>query len=270
MLARGDIENDLNRNGELALQAAVLKWWRETDRGDRHFLALDVGANVGEWTEALLAEADRQGVTNLAVIGFEPVPDTADLLRRRIAGMTNGSRCEVVQAALSDANGTAVIHAVAGGGGTSSLHPGPGVTGGEQLTIRTITADGFAHERGLDAVHLMKIDAEGHDIHVLKGAGRMLEQGMVAVCQFEYNHRWVHSRSFLRDAFELVQGLPYRVGKVLPEGVELFGEWHPEMERFFEGNYALLRNDVAACVGAMAGGFDRFNTLERNAAGDEK
>jgi len=270
MLARGEVENDLKRNGELALQAAVLKWWRATNRGDHRFLALDVGANVGEWTQALLAEAERQGVTNVAVIGFEPVPDTADLLRRRIAGMANGSRCEVVQAALSDANGTAVIHAVAGGGGTSSLHPASGVTGGEHLTIRTITADAFARERGLDAVHLMKIDAEGHDIHVLKGAGQMLEKGMVAVCQFEYNHRWVHSRSFLRDAFELAKGLPYSVGKILPEGVELFREWHPEMERFFEGNYALVRNDVAACVGARLGGFDPFNTFERHAAGDGK
>ena len=68
----------------------------------------------------------------------------------------------------------------------------------------------------------MKIDTEGHDLTVLRGARTLLADHRVAVVQFEYNHRWVFARAFLRDAFDFLASLGYLVGKLTPKGVEFY------------------------------------------------
>ena len=65
---------------------------------------------------------------------------------------------------------------------------------------------------------LVKIDTEGHDLTVLRGARAMLAEHRIAVVQFEYNHRWVFARAFLRDAFEFLADLGYRGRQAHPEG----------------------------------------------------
>jgi hypothetical protein len=98
---------------------------------------------------------------------------------------------------------------------------------------------------------LVKIDTEGHDLTILRGAGALLAGHRIAVAQFEYNHRWVFARAFLRDAFELLAGHGYQIGKLTPKGVEFYPGWDPDLETFVEGNYV-------ACTPAVA---DRLPTV---------
>ena len=50
--------------------------------------------------------------------------------------------------------------------------------------------------------------------------------------------------NFLKDAFDLVVGLPYTIGKVTPSSVEFFSEWHFEWKDFFEANFVIVHNDA--------------------------
>ena len=52
-------------------------------------------------------------------------------------------------------------------------------------------------------------------------------------------------RSFLRDAFELLGPLGYRLGKLTPHGVEFYPGWDAELETFVEGNYLACVPQVA-------------------------
>jgi hypothetical protein len=45
---------------------------------------------------------------------------------------------------------------------------------------------------------MIKIDAEGHDLAVLRGGQQLLKTHAISVLQFEYNHRWIYSRTYLR------------------------------------------------------------------------
>ena len=57
-------------------------------------------------------------------------------------------------------------------------------------------------------------------IWLCSAAGKSCSQiHRIQVTRFEYNHRWVMSRNFLRDAFELLLPLGYELGKLTP------GEW---------------------------------------------
>ena len=98
-------------------------------------------------------------------------------------------------------------------------------------------------------------------MEVIIGALPLLKHGKIAVLQFEYNHRWIFSRHFLKDVFDAVEGLPYKVGKICPNHIEIYEKWYPENERFFEANYVLLRNDSIAWFDTRLCRLDVNNTL---------
>ncbi len=228
--ARLDTLNEITENGEAAVQRAVLIGTAPTVE----LVIVDVGANVGDWTGQVLSAADQLRPSNLRVFALEPAGRTFGLLKRRLG---QESRVTLVNKGASDAEGTATLHVPPDrAAGTSSLH-GESVGGPTSETVALTTIDSFCAGHGLDHLHLVKIDTEGHDLLVLRGATRMLSQRAIEVIQFEYNHRWVYARQFLRDAFELLQPLGYQLGKVTSQGIERYGAWHPELETFREGNY---------------------------------
>jgi hypothetical protein len=128
--------------------------------------------------------------------------------------------------------------------GTNSLHASPRDRDPTITKIRATTAETYCRTHEIETVHLFKSDTEGHDLDVMLGSSTLLKEGKIWVFQFEYNHRWVYSRHFLKDVFDFTESLPYNVGKLTPEGLEIFERWDPELERFFEGNYVLIRQDV--------------------------
>ena len=91
-----------------------------------------------------------------------------------------------------------------------------------QENVVTTTLDSYAEQSCVARFTLVKIDAEGHDLAVLRGAHTLLSEHRIAVAQFEYNHRWIFGRFYLRDAFEFLLPLGYRVGKLTPRGVEFY------------------------------------------------
>lgn len=97
-------------------------------------------------------------------------------------------------------------------------------------------------------------------MQILYGARELLARERVTVFQFEYNHRWVYSRHFLKDVFDFARSLPYILGKITLTGIEFYDEWHPELERYFEGNYVLMHRDSVCRFAHKRGQFDQRNT----------
>lgn len=232
--SRLDIPNSMSTNGEIALQSWVLALNEATPLVD----VIDVGANTGEWSRALLATARQAGHPAVMLRAFEPSFDTCGLLRAALQGQP----AMVYQCALSDRVGEAIMSVVAPAAGTNSLHPGTAAFAGTAETVPTTTLDVFAAKNGISHVHLLKIDTEGHDLHVLRGARGLLGSHSIDVMQFEYNHRWIYARAFLRDVFELLAPTQYAIGKLTPSGVEFYPHWDPDLETFVEGNYIACTN----------------------------
>jgi FkbM family methyltransferase len=245
-MARGDFLNRPETNGEYWLLDRFL----ESAGGGAVFL--DVGANVGDWTLRALESASRAGVS-IRVHAFEPSAGTRDLLERRLSGR---GAVQVDPRALAASEGEADFFSNAVGSGTNSLSA---LSGETVERVRTTTLDAFVVENGLRNVGLLKIDAEGFDFEVLKGGERTLAAGLVEVAQFEYNGQWLVNHRALRDVFEYLRGKPYRFGKLAGRSIELYAEWHPELDRFFENNYVLIRNGSPLLEGARPMRFDLSN-----------
>ena len=230
--ARLDLQNDMEVNGELYIQQVALGGTAPSP-----LVCFDVGANVGLWSRALLQQADRKSIA-AQVHAFEPCRETFAALTNNLNGNGRAGKFLAVRKACSDHIGRATLNIVQPGCCgvnsivTESRFP---VQAREEVELTTI--DAYCREASLASIRLLKIDAEGHDLAVIKGAAEMLRRKAIDIIQFEYNQSWIEARSFLRDAFETVQAFGYELGKVTRRGVEFYQGWALELETFVEGNY---------------------------------
>jgi hypothetical protein len=72
----------------------------------------------------------------------------------------------------------------------------------------------LAEELNLERIDFLKIDTEGHELEVLRGAKRLISAGAIGLLQIEFNEMNVVSRVFMRDILTLLPG--YRVYRLLP------------------------------------------------------
>lgn len=223
----------------------------------------DIGANQGDWTRHVLEAmpSNRRKVDRLALHAFEPVPATARIYQNTIALLPGADSVTLHEFAMSDAPGEAEIGIYEAGAGTNSLHFNQDARQTEttvKITLSTI--DGFLRDRDLSRVHYIKCDTEGHDSKVIAGASQSLAAEAIDVLQFEYNHRWVFGRAFLKDVFDLIAPLPYSLAKITETGAVLYPDWHPELDRFFQSNYMLIHDRALDWFDLYRGCFDGANT----------
>jgi FkbM family methyltransferase len=144
--------------------------------------AFDVGANVGQTATAL-----RAAFPAAEILCFEPVETTYRELSATVSGM---SGVRIFNLALSDSAGGAVMHTY-DSSLLSSLEADAPFTRDRvptsTITCRKETLDAFCAAEGVDSIDLLKIDTEGHDLSVLRGAAEMLAAGRVGFVLTEFN-----------------------------------------------------------------------------------
>lgn len=240
-----DLPNDMRTNGEEALQ----RWVLELSPRDRKVHVLDVGANVGQWSASMLARAHHDGRTeDLDLHAFEPSSYTF----ARLSKAFESHRINLQQVALSERSGSFLLHVMGKAAPTNSLHALPVMPNAPTEDVVTTTLEEYASDAGLNEITLVKVDTEGHDLAVLRGAGSLLTDQRIWVVQFEYNWRWIVARSFLYDAFRLLGSAGYRLGKLTPRGVEFYPHWDPDLETFVQGNYVAAIPEIALRLPAIA------------------
>ena len=233
--ARLDVDNDIDNNGERLVQRVVLANFPRS--APLH--AVDVGAHIGNWSAHLLSAAREVGRLDLDLYCFEPSPAALKLVEARLRHRAESVRIELLAAAASSTDGTAPLHLVGEASGVNSFYRRSDMPSTTAIDVPLLTLDRFAADRSIERLALIKCDTEGHDVEVIRGAKALLEARKIDVMQFEYNWRWIDSRHYLRDIFDLAEPLSYRVGKVTRKGIEFYRAWHEELESFREANYVL-------------------------------
>lgn len=237
---RLDVPNDMTKNGETLLAECVLQSHTEA----RPVVVLDCGANVGEYSLMVRRTAAKLS-RNVTLHAFEPSALTFTRLKENLEAAGFKNETHLHQLALSDAPADAAVFRInKAGGGTNTLVQAGETGGADEEKVVVSTLDCFCEQQGIESVDLLKIDTEGNDCNVLRGGQTMFGAGRIRVVQFEYNHRWIYARRYLRDAFEFLGALQYQVGKVTPRGIEFYRQWHPELEKFVEGNYVACREET--------------------------
>lgn len=247
--ARREDSSGSGTNGEFWLLAQVV-----TKNLTDAPVFMDIGAHVGIWSEHAALLLSRQKIAGHIHV-FEPASSTFARLAEKFRGSNLVSTRRI---ALSDRSGEAIFFVNSELCGTNTLLR---TEGAAMENVTALRFDEYMADQGIDHVLFVKSDAEGHDLNILKGAEQTLFHGQVDVWQFEYNHRWIGGRLFLKDVFDFIADKPYRIGKLHRDGIETYERWHPELERFFESNYVLIKKGSRfdeLCTGVE---FDYRNVL---------
>lgn len=124
----------------------------------------DIGANAGFYT---LLAARLAGPTG-RVYAFEPVPANIARLRRHLS-LNRTSNVEVLELAVSDAAGEALFDDAPG-------YAVGRLSAAGRLLVKTDTLDQLVASGRLAAPDCLKIDVEGAEASVLRGARQVLEE----------------------------------------------------------------------------------------------
>jgi len=137
----------------------------------------DIGSNIGQWVIGISRRAGPSAVIH----AFEPVPTTCERLVHNLAlNRVDWVHCH--RQALSDENGRATFHVPTNDSATASFAALPSST---RVEVATIRLDRFCEGRGIDRIDLMKVDVEGAELMVFRGAGALLETDSAPVILFE-------------------------------------------------------------------------------------
>jgi FkbM family methyltransferase len=175
---------------------------------------LDVGANVGYFSLLAARHIGPSGVVH----AFEPEPVNFRVLRQNVTA-SGHDNIEIWACALSDRSGTQALYLSRSNLGRHSFSFSNVPATGAAVDVPTRTLDEFAADLIDDGPPiLVKIDVEGAEGRVLRGAGGLLARDAVTV--------W----------FEL-----------WPEGLDNSGEYPEQLLRWLEGYgfHAAVYDDVA-------------------------
>ncbi|HUF48543.1 MAG TPA: FkbM family methyltransferase [Vicinamibacterales bacterium] len=199
----------------------------------RHGVVFDVGANDGRYAlaaHAILGDRVRQYC-------FEPARASFDSLRQRVQGVRS---IQSFDFGFSDREETRTLHHTTDGHALSSMYGDNPLTrfgATESVHLRTLTA--FCGEQGIDGIDFLKVDVEGHELSVLRGAQDLIDTRRIGVIQFEMGECNIVSRTFFRDFQELLGG-HYDLFRVLPGGLRPIPAYRTLLEVFACVNYVAI------------------------------
>jgi len=210
--------SDSSRNGEYTLIDLVAPHCRSF---------VDVGAHIGDWADYFLAHSTAIGTL------YEPSKSTFEVLEKK----SKSERVRLRNCAMGDQAGTALFIEETGYGQTSSLLETHSPSEIQPIEAKVCTIDDEFLGSGIH-IDFLKIDAEGNDCRILKGATQMLKQSRVRFIQFEYNSNWIDVGSSLKEANRLLNSFGYDVYLIRRTGLH-------KLNYDFWGDYFRYSNFLA-------------------------
>jgi FkbM family methyltransferase len=173
-------------------------------------VAFDVGAHHGETALEL-----ARSFPGVRVHSFEPVPASFAALREATVGLP----VSCVNAAVGHVDGRARLR-VAEDSGRSGFR-----ARGAPLEVRTLTLDAYAAAEEIERIGLLKIDAEGHEPWILRGARGLLGDGRVdhVLAECEFAERRDEPHGDFGEILALLAPLGYHVVSFYTGGVDDLG-----------------------------------------------
>lgn len=140
-------------------------------------VAIDIGAHYGIYS-LLAAKRARK------VYAFEPVPENYEVLKRNIHDNQLSDKIVPINKAVSDTEGVVEFN-VTWASDSAGFYEHPNAEVIRKIRVETNAID--IELKGTKDISFIKIDTEGHEIHVLNGLRDTLRQNKSATMLIEFN-----------------------------------------------------------------------------------
>jgi FkbM family methyltransferase len=205
-------DNAINRYDAMQLD------WMLDNLAEGNF-AIDVGANCGQCTIVMAKLCGASG----NVVAFEPNPSARNVLNRNFDLNPHIKRATIESAACSNITSGEVELYQNGNASNSALVP---FAAGNDLgdppksfRVPVTTLDSYIAERQLPELRLLKIDTEGAEIRILKGARNVLASRTAILCEL-HPYAWRQFGNSLQELKDLAAQCGRRI-RYLDQGSEI-------------------------------------------------
>lgn len=195
-----------NYQGELSGEKNLLKRLRKENLK----VFFDVGANIGDYSKEV-----KEFFPNAKIYSFEPVKGTFETLKKRVdAHVYNfglGKKEETLTIFYGDEKNSphsSLFEEV------EKKHKKKKILS-EKVKIRKL--DNFIKENKIKKIDFLKIDVEGNEFSVLKGAKMALKEKRIRYIQFEFNEMNLVSKASFRDFKNILPD--YDFYRILPNSI---------------------------------------------------
>ena len=145
----------------------------------------DVGANIGQFTILAADRLNNDGI----VFSFEPSPREFAMLESTVS-LNRLSNVKLYSSAVGSTNSREKLKVFSGKYGAFNTLGAPSHSKVQnesysEVEVECVTLDSIVKQARLDHVDLMKIDVEGGEVDVLRGASSLMqmEESPVVICE---------------------------------------------------------------------------------------
>ncbi|MHC5060097.1 MAG: FkbM family methyltransferase [Planctomycetota bacterium] len=237
-------DNNYLENGEFELIRQLIK---------ADDVVFDIGANTGDWSALVLSS-----IASVKLHSFEPVGDVFTRLQTNLRGV----EVFLYNIAFSDKNEARTFfyyNKTLKLARLSTFYRRCEKIEHDldikpvQITVQARTLDSFCSENEISHIDYLKIDTEGAELDVLRGAAGMLRAHRVRKIQFEYGGNYSDARTTLRQVCELLTSYGYSIFRVIPWGLTHIGRWRDTLENYQYSNYVAVCPELAGKFKLMEG-----------------
>jgi FkbM family methyltransferase len=163
-------------------------------------MVIDIGASIGSFTLKVARNVKK-------VISIEPDPYNLIYLKANVNCNALGEQVTIVPVALGEENTSSYLKC-------DYMHGRSRLTDQKTNTIVTVKSlDNLIGELEINKVDLIKVDVEGHELEVLKGASKTLQKYSpdLVIASYHYDKEYLHlaSRLKLEGYCSFLYSIPY-------------------------------------------------------------
>ena len=225
--------SDFRKSGESHAVQLIFKLFEK----HKELIVFDVGANNGEYSKMLLGVCEGRRLT---IHAFEPLSSTFKMMSAHLNDYDNVIKNNFGLSGKQEENLLYFNHE---GSGLTSYYERNldfvNIKLDKSEKVNFDTLDNYCLKKSITNVNFLKIDVEGHEMHVLKGASNMLASGKIDVIQFEFGGACIDSRVFFKDFYELLS-TDFNLFRVLRNGLHPL-KIYSELDEIFTTSRTLVK-----------------------------
>lgn len=223
-----------DQSGEKKL---LLKLNQGTGERDAPLVFFDVGANQGQFLNLIVDIFSKE---DIRVYSFEPASSSFASLQKKFGNSTNVT---LENLGLDDHPNRSKLYYDE----PNSLFASKYDRDVSRLNTKFehselaefTTLDLYYENKNVEEIFLLKIDVEGNELNVLKGAKGLFEQKRIRYLCFEFGSTQIDSRTFFKDIYAFLKDFQM-IGlyRILPNGyLSPVAQYDEKLEQFFTSNY---------------------------------